>query len=186
MHHIYRSAVGVITAAVLSCAVPVGTRGTLVPAPHDALAPEPTSESQAPIAPKPDVQAPEGRATGLLRWPLVGPITARFGVRGGRPHDGIDISAPKGTPVIAAADGEVLFSDLRGGYGNLVVLKHDDGLVTVYAHHDRNLVRVGETVRRGQEIAQVGATGRASGPHLHFEVRQGVRAEDPLRFLGPR
>ena len=120
-----------------------------------------------------------------LRWPIDGEITSRFGHRSGRPHDGIDIGAPKGTQVHAAADGDVLFSDEHGGYGNLVVLRHSGGLITVYAHHEINLVRKGQRVLAGQAIARVGTTGRATGPHLHFEVRRGTRPENPLHFLPP-
>lgn len=120
-----------------------------------------------------------------LRWPLSGDITSRFGQRSGRSHDGIDIGAPKGSAVLAAADGEVLFADRHGGYGNLVILRHRDGLMTIYAHHDANLVRKGQRVSVGQPIAKVGETGRASGPHLHFEVRRGARPENPLQFLPP-
>jgi lipoprotein NlpD len=120
-----------------------------------------------------------------LRWPVDGTITSRFGTREGRAHDGIDIGAPKGTDVRAAAAGEVVFSARHGGYGNLVVVRHADGLVTVYAHHSVNLVRKGQSVSPGQIIAKVGDSGRASGPHLHFEVRQGVEPQNPLRFLPP-
>jgi murein DD-endopeptidase MepM/ murein hydrolase activator NlpD len=118
-------------------------------------------------------------------WPTQGTITSRFGRRGSRQHDGIDIGAAKGSAVCAAADGEVIFAAKQGGYGNLVLLRHRGGLVTVYAHHDRNLVRKGQRVRAGQVIARVGQTGRASGPHLHFEVRRGIEPQNPLRFLPP-
>jgi lipoprotein NlpD len=120
-----------------------------------------------------------------LRWPVDGQITSRYGQRGGQPHDGIDIDAPEGTPVRAAAPGRVLFAARHEGYGNLVVLKHDSGLVTVYAHHQQNLVRKGQHVAIGQQIAKVGSTGNASGPHLHFEVRQGTAPQNPLKFLPP-
>lgn len=121
-----------------------------------------------------------------LSWPLEGPITSRFGRQPGRNvHDGIDIRAPKGTKVKAAGAGEVLFASKHGGYGNLVVVRHDDGLVTVYAHHDVNLVHKGDRVKAGQYVGRVGQTGRASGPHLHFEVRRGVTPENPLRYLPP-
>lgn len=120
-----------------------------------------------------------------LRWPVDGTVTSRFGRRNGRGHDGIDISAKQGAPVSAAADGEVLFSAAHGGYGNLILVRHADGLVTVYAHNERNLVRKGQRVRAGQHIARVGETGQTSGPHLHFEVRRGVQALNPLQFLPP-
>lgn len=88
-----------------------------------------------------------------------------------------------GTQVKAAADGDVVFADTHRGYGNVVILRHADGVMTIYAHHQRNLVLAGQRVRQGDPIAQVGSTGRASGPHLHFEVRQRAQPHDPLRFL---
>lgn len=117
------------------------------------------------------------------RWPVAGRLTSQFGPRGGSAHDGIDISAPKGTAISAVADGEVIFSDSLHGYGNIVLIRHRNGLVTVYAHNHRNLVKEGEWVRRGKVIAEVGQTGRASGPHLHFEVRKDNQARNPLRYL---
>jgi murein DD-endopeptidase MepM/ murein hydrolase activator NlpD len=120
-----------------------------------------------------------------LRWPLDGAITSRFGARDGRPHDGIDIGAPEGTAVRAAAGGQVVFAAEHAGYGNLVILRHTDGLVTIYAHASVNLVRKGQQVSTGQVIAKVGTTGRTSGPHLHFEVRKGLTPENPLHFLPP-
>ena len=117
------------------------------------------------------------------RWPIAGRLTSRFGPRGGSFHDGIDIAAPKGTAISAVADGEVIFSNALHGYGNLVILRHRNGLVTVYAHNQRNLVKEGEWVRRGKVVAEVGQTGRASGPHLHFEIRKDNQARNPLRYL---
>jgi lipoprotein NlpD len=155
----------------------VGVRLRL-PAPAVAVTPRPPVAAPAP-------SPPSFPSRYVLRWPVQGQITSRFGRRSGRPHDGIDIGAPRGTEVTAAADGEVVFADQHGGYGNLVILRHRGGLMTIYAHHERNLVRKGQAVRRGDPIARVGATGRASGPHLHFEVRQGTRPENPLRFLPP-
>jgi lipoprotein NlpD len=134
------------------------------------------------IRPFPQEREPrEGAA--FSRWPIAGRLTSRFGPRGGSFHDGIDISAPKGTAIIAVADGEVIFSSALHGYGNIVILRHRNGLVTVYAHNHRNLVAEGEWVRRGRVIAEVGQTGRASGPHLHFEVRKDNQARNPLRYL---
>ena len=120
-----------------------------------------------------------------LDWPVQGKITSRYGRRWGRAHDGIDIGAPQGTPVRAADDGEVLYSSRHGSYGNLVLVRHSDDLVTVYAHHKINLVRKGQQVSRGQLIAKVGQSGRATGPHLHFEVRRGAQPDNPLRYLPP-
>ena len=119
-----------------------------------------------------------------LRWPVEGVVRSSFGPRGGRFHAGVDIAGPKGTPIVAAADGLVIFSG-RGpnGYGNIVMLDHAGGLVTLYAHNDRNVVREGDRVRGGQVVALVGKSGRAWGPHLHFEVHKDGRLADPLMWL---
>jgi len=118
-----------------------------------------------------------------MLWPVEGKITSNFGPRRGSFHDGLAIAAPLGTPILAAANGEVIYSGSLRGYGNLVILRHRAGYVTVYAHTQKNLVQEGERVRRGQAIARVGQTGRASGPHLHFEVRKDNLAKNPLRYL---
>ncbi len=120
-----------------------------------------------------------------LEWPLIGVLYARFGPRGETKHDGIDISAPEGTAVNAAADGEVLYSGDQKGYGHVVIVEHPGGLLTLYAHNRENLVREGQKVKRGEPVARVGYAGKTSGPHLHFEVREGGIAKDPFRFLPP-
>jgi len=121
---------------------------------------------------------------GRLQWPVRGKLTSRFGRRGSRMHDGIDISAKQGTPIHAATSGTVVYSDHRlSGYGNLVIIRHGNNLFTAYGHNQRNLVTKGQHVKAGAVIARVGQTGRASGPHLHFEVRQGSVAVDPLAYL---
>jgi murein DD-endopeptidase MepM/ murein hydrolase activator NlpD len=127
----------------------------------------------------------EANSKAPLRWPLAKPVlTSLFGKRWGRDHEGIDMSAPIGTSVKAAADGEVVYSgDRVRGYGNMVVLQHADDLLTVYAHNSLLMVHVGDHVTIGQEIARVGATGHATGPHLHFEVRRKQEPQDPLQFL---
>jgi lipoprotein NlpD len=130
----------------------------------------------------------EGEASKApLRWPLARPIlTSLFGKRWGRDHEGIDMKAPTGTPVLAAADGEVLYAgDKVRGYGNMVVLQHAGDLLTVYAHNSLLLVHVGDRITAGQEISRVGETGHATGPHLHFEVRRKQEPQDPLQFLPP-
>jgi murein DD-endopeptidase MepM/ murein hydrolase activator NlpD len=104
-------------------------------------------------------------------------------VRAGKRHDGIDIAAPEGTPVLAAAAGSVIYAGEQAGYGAIVILKHEGGLVTLYAHNARLLVNEGDRVRRGEAIARVGQTGKTTGPHLHFEVREGTRPRNPLLFL---
>jgi murein DD-endopeptidase MepM/ murein hydrolase activator NlpD len=116
-------------------------------------------------------------------WPVNGTINSGYGPRGLSFHDGIDIAAPEGTPIKAIEDGEVIYSDQLRGYGNMVILRHADGIVSVYAHNESNLVRVGQSVVRGEVVARVGSTGRVSGPHLHFEIRKNNAAQDPLRYL---
>jgi len=125
------------------------------------------------------------RSPGALQWPLRGVLYARFGRKGKSPHDGIDLAAPAGTPVRTAAEGSVLFAGPQQGYGLLVIIEHAHGLVTVYAHNRDLRVRTGQTVRESQVIATVGESGKTSGPHLHFEVRQDGAPVDPLDFLGP-
>lgn len=121
---------------------------------------------------------------GRLLWPVKGTVTSKFGRRGSRMHDGIDIGANEGTPVHAAASGEVVYADSRlNGYGKLVIIRHGRNLFTAYGHNQRMLVRKGARVRAGEVIARVGHTGRASGPHLHFEVRQGSTPVNPLAYL---
>lgn len=127
---------------------------------------------------------------GKLLWPVGGgKLASRFGPRSGSFHDGLDISAPTGTPVYAAHTGTVLYADNKlGGYGNLVILRGDDDLITVYAHNQKLLVKPKQRVRRGELIAKVGSTGRSTGPHLHFEVRtkdsrQRMVAVDPWPLL---
>lgn len=125
------------------------------------------------------------RSSAQLQWPLRGVLYARFGRKGRSPHDGIDLSAPAGTPVRTAGEGAVLFAGPQQGYGLLVIIEHTHGLVTVYAHNRDLRVKTGQTVREGQVIATVGESGKTSGPHLHFEVRQDGAPVDPLGFLGP-
>lgn len=123
---------------------------------------------------------------GKFAWPLAGTIHSPFGIRAGHRHDGIDIGGAVGDPIHAAASGEVAFAGVLSGYGNIVIVRHPDNYYTAYAHNSANLVEKGARVRAGQTIAKVGATGRASGPHLHFEIRDGQQARNPLFFLAPR
>lgn len=120
-------------------------------------------------------------------WPSRGTVTSGYGMRWGRLHQGIDIAAPVGTPIIAASSGEVIKAGWGGGYGKLVKLKHHDGSVTLYAHSSRLFVRNGQQVRQGQQIAAVGNTGRSTGPHLHFEIHpKGKGAANPIAYLPKR
>lgn len=98
-------------------------------------------------------------------------------------HEGIDFIAEQGTPIFAAAGGVVVFSDFHPQYGNMVEVDHGNDLVSRYAHASRRLVRLGEVVLRGAKIAEVGRTGRSTGPHLHFEVRQRGAPANPMQFL---
>ena len=118
-------------------------------------------------------------------WPAQGTFTSGYGWRWGRMHRGIDIAAPIGTPIFAAATGEVIFAGWNsGGYGNLVKLKHSDGSVTLYAHNNKILVHQGQKIKQGQQIAEMGSTGFSTGPHLHFEIRpNGTKAIDPIALL---
>ena len=116
-------------------------------------------------------------------WPVDGPVVSGFGMRWGRMHEGIDISAALGTPIHAAAAGAVIHAGWLGGYGNLVVVDHGDGLATAYAHASAILVAVGQQVSQGDTLSLVGSTGNSSGPHLHFEVRVNGNAVDPLLYL---
>jgi murein DD-endopeptidase MepM/ murein hydrolase activator NlpD len=134
---------------------------------------------------QPEAAAPAQNAgNSRFTWPVQGVLFSKYGKRDGLDHDGIDISAPEGTPVKAAADGRVIYSgDEVRGYGNLVIVKHEGFYSTVYAHNAENLVAKGDFVEAGQIIARVGKTGRASGPHLHFEVRYQSKPVDPVKVL---
>jgi len=116
-------------------------------------------------------------------WPCEGVVVSGFGVRWGRMHEGIDIACAYGAPVHAAATGTVIYAGWMQGYGNLVVLDHGNGISTAYAHASAILVSVGQSVGQGGEVSLVGATGHATGPHLHFEVRVNGVAIDPLSYL---
>ena len=106
-----------------------------------------------------------------------------YGSRGGRRHTGVDLKTVNKDNILAAFDGEVVFSGPFSGYGNLIRIRHDNGLETYYSHNSKNLVKVGEQVKAGQVIALTGQTGRASTPHLHFETRIGGQAVNPNRFF---
>jgi len=121
-------------------------------------------------------------AAGFI-WPVNGVVVSGFGMRWGRMHEGIDIAASSGTPIWAAAAGTVIHAGWLGGYGNLTVVDHGNGLATAYAHASAILVAVGQQVSQGEAIALVGSTGNSSGPHLHFEVRVNGVAVDPLLYL---
>ena len=123
------------------------------------------------------------RSAGLL-WPVHGRVTSRFGERRlWARHGGVDIKAPRGAPIRAAAAGTVVFSGRQSSYGRVIKIAHPDGRTTVYAHNHTNLVRTGDRVKAGAVIGTVGRTGRATANHVHFEVRRGARGQDPLPQL---
>ena len=120
----------------------------------------------------------------LIR-PTSGIVTSRFGARWGRQHKGVDIGAPKGTPIKAAAAGTVTTASYgyNGGYGNYVIISHGNGIQTVYAHCNSLNVSVGQKVSQGQQIATVGSTGNSTGNHLHLEIRVNGVAQNPQNYL---
>jgi murein DD-endopeptidase MepM/ murein hydrolase activator NlpD len=124
---------------------------------------------------------------GTLRWPVAGPVTSGFGPRSGRMHEGIDIAAPAGTPVTAAATGTVSFSGWADGYGNYVCVTHAAQLASCYAHLSRIDAQPGQHVSAGDIIGAVGCTGHCFGDHLHFETRLGsdpsAQPADPMPYL---
>lgn len=131
------------------------------------------------------VTKPPPRGKRNFLKPVEGKLLAGFGPKSGGLHnDGINIAAPKGTPVRAAENGVVVYvgSELRG-FGNLLLIKHADGWISAYGHTDRPLVKRGDVVKRGEPVAKVGKSGNVTSPQLHFELRRGTRAVDPTRYL---
>lgn len=128
------------------------------------------------------------QVTSRWSWPLKSvSVTSDFGVRKGQHHEGVDLKASSGTPVHSAGPGIVLYAGNRiSGYGNMVIIGHDGDLSTIYAHNSRLYVKKGDRVRAGARIALSGNTGHSSGPHLHFEVRSGLVALDPLKVMPSR
>ena len=120
---------------------------------------------------------------GSYHHPYIGRITSRYGPRRGRAHQGLDISLKIGDPVYATFDGKVRMSKAAGNYGNLVIIRHNNGLETYYAHLSERSVEVGDWVVAGQQIGLGGNTGRSTGPHLHFEVRYKGQSFDPERII---
>lgn len=121
-------------------------------------------------------------STGFI-WPVQGTLVSPYGLRWGRLHSGLDISAPAGTPVASSASGQVVYAGSMSGYGLIVVIQHGGGIATAYAHNSSISVSAGQSVAQGQTIAAVGCTGRCFGDHVHFEVRAGGSAVDPMGYL---
>jgi murein DD-endopeptidase MepM/ murein hydrolase activator NlpD len=140
---------------------------------------------------KPSVSAPSPSTTVLknsgktktainLVWPTKGTISSAYGRYNGKMHQGIDISGPIGTPVVAAADGVVVTSEFHNnGYGNLIEIRHSDGSITRYGHNNRLVANVGQLVKQGQHISDMGNTGQTTAPHLHFELQIEGKAVNP-------
>jgi murein DD-endopeptidase MepM/ murein hydrolase activator NlpD len=160
-------------------------------------APQPVTAEEIPLASptEPEAQTAEAPApqpavdpgTGGMRWPVKGKVISEFGSKpNGLRNEGINIAVPEGTSVRAADSGIVAYAgnELKG-YGNLVLIRHEGGWVTAYAHNKELFVQRGDTVKRGDVIAKAGQTGSVSTPQLHFEVRKGATAMDPMKFLGP-
>ena len=150
-----------------------------------AAAPEPTQKIAA-VTPVPQVE--EKRSLGgspQFRWPVRGRVISAYGAKaGGQHNDGINLAVPEGTEVKAAEDGVVAYAgnELKG-YGNLVLLRHADGWMTAYAHNSQLLVKRGDSVKRGQNVARAGQTGGVSSPQVHFEIRKGSTPVDPTQYL---
>ena len=134
---------------------------------------------QVAISPPPQISS-----KGFM-WPVQGPVISNYGPKqAGYHNDGVNIRAPKGSSVVAAESGVVVHANNKlKGYGNLILIKHQNGWVTAYAHNDKLLVKKGDQVSRGQTVAQVGSTGRVDSPQLHFEMRKGSRAVNPTLYL---
>jgi murein DD-endopeptidase MepM/ murein hydrolase activator NlpD len=190
------AAAGAIAGAPLSAStavVPPASESPVaaMPQPLIPAAPSPTTpetaipETNVALAvPKSAVTEPSTSGA-RFTWPITGQILARFGSAGkGLHNDGINIAAPAGTQVRAAGPGVVAYAgnELKG-FGNLLLIKHADGWTTAYAHNDKLLVAKGDTVVQGQVIASVGRTGNVDRPQLHFEVRKGTQAMDPMSYL---
>ncbi|HJS33618.1 MAG TPA: M23 family metallopeptidase, partial [Alphaproteobacteria bacterium] len=131
------------------------------------------------------VAPPAARAGRGFAWPVRGRVVSDFGPKpGGLHNDGLNIAVPRGTPFHAADNGVVVYAgnELRG-FGNLILVRHDGGWVTAYAHADEINAQRGDQVRRGQVLGKVGQTGNVASPQLHFEIRRGTRAVDPRELM---
>jgi murein DD-endopeptidase MepM/ murein hydrolase activator NlpD len=157
-------------------------------APDDGIAPGAPSDKEVrrmlrELEHERDGGGPVRRGSGDFIWPINGQFTSPFGMRWGRLHAGIDLAAPTGRPIRAAAGGRVIVAAPTGGYGNYTCVAHNKSISTCYAHQVRFGARVGESVRQGDVIGYVGNTGHSFGAHLHFEVRIDGRPVNPMEYL---
>lgn len=160
---------GIATASAAPVALPSLPAGAALPAPlPDAAAAQRWFDDQLKAVLPPNSSAVPSKA--LTVQPVSGKLSSGYGARWGSHHGGVDIAAGIGTPVLAAADGEVINAGTASGFGLWVRVRHDDGTITVYGHVNEYLVNVGQRVVAGQQIATVGNRGQSTGPHLHFEV----------------
>jgi len=161
---------------------PAGSTGTVAAkGPPVKATPSAGATAAAPAGSLPD------QYVGTLQWPLeAGVVSSEFGERWGKMHKGIDLAADVGEPVYAIAPGEVIYagSGLRG-YGNVVILRHDRQRTSLYAHNSALNVKLGDMVARGAVVAQLGSTGHSTGPHVHFEIRDGDTPLNPRSVLPP-
>jgi murein DD-endopeptidase MepM/ murein hydrolase activator NlpD len=169
---------------------PVVTGATVPSKPSTAAAPTvvaytpPKKEKLIEQVEQDDSAAPDATGIGRMRWPVRGRVITAFGKGGGKSNDGIDIQVPEGTPVKAAENGVVIYAgDGLKEFGNTVLVRHENGLVTVYGHASELKVSRGEKVKRGQELALSGMSGSTDSPRLHFEVRKNSAPVDPSTFL---
>jgi murein DD-endopeptidase MepM/ murein hydrolase activator NlpD len=144
----------------------------------------PAEPPPAPPAPKDDQPAQPAASNTDWIWPVSGGVhTSEFGPRHGGFHAGLDIAVPTGTPAVAARAGKVAFAGWDGGYGYCVIIDHGDGFKTRYAHASTLLVTSGQSVSAGDPVIKVGSTGNSTGPHLHFEVIENGKPQNPRKFL---
>lgn len=207
---------GAASEPIITASVPAAVPSAAVPAPHrqpvrkvavpsgDVIKVETTPitvpDTQPASTPPKVEKAPEKpievasvqpateQSTGKFRWPVRGRIISDFGAKpGGGRNEGVNLAVPEGTPVKAASDGSVIYAgnELKG-YGNLVLVRHDNGWVSAYAHNSVLNVKRGDKVRRGDAVALAGATGSVNQPQVHFELRKGNKPVDPLKYLPRR
>jgi murein DD-endopeptidase MepM/ murein hydrolase activator NlpD len=153
-----------------------------------AGSPAPVGHATGGSAPAPHAAPPSSvpiQYAGALRWPVdAGIVSSKYGPRWGKMHKGLDIAADVGEPVVAIAGGEVIYAgDGLRGYGNVVIIQHDKQMTSLYAHNSELKVQQGDHVKQGAVVALLGNTGHSTGPHVHFEIREGDAAVDPATVL---